>query len=747
MRCLSLLGLAVGSVLGSGPAAAASPAAAAEAPARYDVVVYSGTPAGVMAAVAAGRQGRRVALVDLNGHVGGVVSGGLVETDIGDRRTVGGLAAEFFRRITAYYSAKYGADSREVALTRDAIQFEPHVAELVFDQMLEEAKVAVFRRQRFRSAAFNGRKIELLTVDDLANGGVKTYAGDIFVDASYEGDLMAAARVPYRVGREARTEYGEYLAGVGAGPEKGQGDERLMSYNFRVNLTDREENRVLFPRPAHYDPEPWRKSFGTRIPKEGISDFIELLASGPGRLGPNRKLDLNWGDLAGASEGYADGTWAQRARIAARYRDSFQSMLYYLQNDPGLPADFHAHLQRWGLPKDEFVDSGHFPFQLYVREARRMVGGYVLTERDLTQDRYKPDGVCEGSYGVDCHVVREIVVDGQRTPDLTPHTAIAGYDIPYGCLTPLNEPGQPANLLVPVCLSTSHVAYCSLRMEPVFMMLGQAAGDAAHLALARGTKVQDVDVGQLRARLRSEGAILDNDYQPQVKISWSPAHPRTGEAVRLEAECGEIRDPLIGVWWDLEGNGGISARGAQVEHAFALNKTYRVSLVVEDRAGRRRLVAAEVPVGDAAAADVSVDGFDAQRDGHWDGGVPRIPGTGMPDVFSGPGVLHDAVHRGIRPPAAVTFRAQLPRAGRYQVCCGFRPARIQATNAAVTVRSADGVFQRIVNEQAERESPFPTVVIGEFRFAKAGEGWVKLDNHGADGAVVIDDVRWIWLGQ
>jgi len=715
-------------------------------PEVYDVVVYSGTPAGVMSAVAAGRQGRNVALVDLNGHVGGVVSGGLVETDIGDRRTVGGLAAEFLQRITGYYTEKYGADSREVALTRGAVQFEPHVAEFVFDAMLREAKVSVFRRQRFRSTLIKGGKIESLTVDDLAGGGVKTYAGRVFVDASYEGDLMAAAHVPYRVGREARTEYGESLAGVGVGPDKGQGDERLMSYNFRVNLTDRVENRALFPRPAHYDPAPWKKSFGERIPKEKITDFIGLLASGPGRLGPNRKLDLNWGDLAGASDGYADGTWAVRSRIAARYRDSFQSMLFYLQNDPGLPVEFHANLQRWGLPLDEFVDSGHFPFQLYVREARRMVGAYLLKQDDITQDRYKPDGVCEGSYGIDCHVVREIELGGTRTPDSTPHTAIAGYDIPYGCLVPLDEPGQPVNLLVPVCLSATHVAYCSLRMEPVFMMLGQAAGDAAHLALAQGTAVQKIEVGQLRALLRKEGAILDSNYQPQVKIAWAPAHPKVGETVRLRAEWGELRDPVTEIWWDLEGNGSIGGRKGEVEHAFALEKTYHVSLVIEDRAGRRGLVAADVPVGNAPKADLSVNGFDAERTGRWDGGVPRTPGTRMPDVFTGPGVLHDVARRGVRAGASLSFQARLPASGRYEVCCGFRPAANQATNVAITVRSAKGDARRIVNERLAAPSPFPCVVIGEFAFSAGEPATVTVDNQGADGEVVMDEIRWVWRG-
>ena len=161
--------------------------------------------------------------------------------------------------------------------------------------------------------------------------------------------------------------------------------------------------------------------------------------------------------------------------MAAKVRDYALSELYYLQNDPEIAPAFHAEMQNWGLPKDEFVDNGNFPFQFYVREARRMVGQYVLRESDITQDRYKPDGICEGSYGVDCHAIQELTIDGKKVIDHTPHINVAGYDIPYACLTPQDKPGLPTNLLVPVCLSTTHVAYCSVRMEPVYMMLGHAA--------------------------------------------------------------------------------------------------------------------------------------------------------------------------------------------------------------------------------------------------------------------------------
>jgi hypothetical protein len=495
---------------------------AAEPPVDAEVCVYGGTPAGVMAAAAAARHGHSVALIDINNHVGGMISGGLVNTDIGDRKTVGGLAEEFLRRTVQHYSDKDGPHSPQLRACKNGRKFEPHVAEAVFDAMLAEQKVQVFHRLRYRSVAMGEDKgtggqgdkgkdgaapatrIASLTVEDSRDGSTRTFTAKVFIDASYEGDLMAGAGVPYRVGREGREEFNETLAGISVGPDKGKADKGVMAYNYRVSITGITENRVLFPKPDHYDPEPWRARYGPRIKSGKISGFGKLFISKPGA---NGKHDANWCDLTGGSADYPEGDWATRAQIEARHRDYFLSLLYWLQNDPELPEAFLADAQQWGLPKDEFTDSGHFPFQLYVREARRMTGSYVLRESDLTQNRLKPDGVCAGSYGVDCHVVQRLMINGKPVADRTPHISVQPYDIPYACLTP--PATGPGNLLVPVCCSATHVAYCSLRMEPTYMMLGHAAGDAAHLALAGKTTVQKVDVPQLRELLRKEGAVLD----------------------------------------------------------------------------------------------------------------------------------------------------------------------------------------------------------------------------------------------
>ena len=719
-----------------------------------ELCVYGGTPSGVMAAVAAARHGHRVALVDINNHLGGVVSGGLVATDMGDRSTVGGLANEFFQRIVDFYRDTYGADSANFKACRNGATFEPHVAEMVFEQMVQEqSRITLWRNHRCRSVTVNfdrsttGNRVISLAAEDVAGKTTRTFNAKLFIDASYEGDLMSGAYVPYRVGREARSEYDETLAGVSMGPkeQRGLGDQRTMAYNYRVSVTSDTANRVLFPKPQHYDPEPFRRTDGVRIQKGTVQGFGGLFTT-IDKAHPNAKYDANWCDFVGNSEGYAEGDWATRERIAARIRDHFQSRLYYLQNDPELPDSFRREARTWGLPKDEFVDNGHFPFQLYVREARRMLGRYVLREQDLTQDRWKADGIATGSYGVDCHVVQYARENGRLVPEFTRHVAVNNYDIPYASLIPPDV----ENLIVPVCISATHVAYCSLRMEPVYMMLGHAAGDAAHLALTGKTAVQNVDAGKLRSLLLSERAVLDAGYQPQVKLTWTPSHPQPGEKVIFKAVAGELQSPLTNIVWDFEGTGEVSAEGERVVHTFARDKRYNVGLVVTDAAGRRRLLTAEVPVGTAATGDVTMDDFDADLFGRWIGTIPdylvKTP-LRYSDIFMGPGIHRDvAMRSGKVPPARARFQPTFPRTGRYQVCLGFRPSQLQATNTPVTIRHADGTA-RLTVDQRQETTPFHFVPLGQFQFKGGDSGFVEIRNVQTDGRIAIDGVRWVWLGE
>jgi hypothetical protein len=728
--------------------------AKADDPIHAEVVIYGGTPSGVMAAVAAARQGNTVALVDINAHVGGMVSGGLVATDIGDRKTVGGLANEFFERIVKYYANNYGPDSKELKACRNGLTFEPHVAEIVYEQMIQEQapRITIYRRCRYQLVSIDsdratpGRRITALAVDDLASKATRIFTGDIFIDASYEGDVMAGAHVPYRIGREGRAEFGETLAGVSMGPkeQRGFGDHRTQAYNYRISITSDTANRVLFPKPEHYDPTPFIETDGKRIKDERATGFGSFFTT-TDKAHPNSKYDANWGDFPGNSEGYADGDWATRDRIAARIRDNVMSRLYYAQNDPDLPEAFRTEARTWGLPKDEFTDNGNFPFQLYVREARRMVGRYVLCEQDLTQDRWKPDGVATGSYGIDCHVVQMLREEGRLVPEHTRHVACNNYDIPYRSLVPPDV----ENLLVPVCCSATHVAYCSLRMEPVYMMLGHAAGDAAHLALGAKSSVQSVDAQKLRQMLLQEGAVLDAGYQPQVKIALSPERPRNGETVQFRIENGALKDPLTKISWDFTGDGKVVGEGERVEHTFTADKMQTVSAVVEDQVGRRRLVSVNVPVGAAPVRDVTMDDFDAALFGRWDGTSPDYlagPALCYSDIFLGPGIQRDVVRFGKKAPARARFQPTIPATGRYLICLGFRPSKRQATNVPVTIKCAEGVKKLTVDERTET-TPFNFTSIGEFRFKAGAAGFVEITNGGTDGYVAIDGVRWIWLGE
>jgi hypothetical protein len=729
---------------------------AAEVPVveRAEVIVYGGTPAGVMAAIAAARQGHTVALVDINAHIGGVVSGGLVASDMGDRATLGGLSKEFFTRIVKYYTDTYGADSKEVKACRDGATFEPHVAELIFERMIQEQPgIRVWRRCRYRGLlpafdrADGSARLSGLVVDDIAAKTPRTFTGDLFIDASYEGDVMAGARVPYRVGREARAEFGEYLAGVNMGPleQRGMGDHRTQAYNYRVTVTSDTANRVLFPKPANYDPTPFIATHGKRIKEgraRGFGDFFTTID----KAHPGAKYDANWFDWPGNSEGYADGDWETRDRIAARIRDRAQSLLYYTQNDPDLPEAFRNESRKWGLPKDEFADSGHFPFQLYVREGRRMVGAYVLREQDLTQDRWKVDGIATGSYGIDCHTVQMLREKGKLVSERTRHVAVNNYDIPFRSLVPPDV----ENLLVPVCLSATHVAYCSVRMEPVYMMLGEAAGSAAHLALAGKTPVQKVDAAKLRELLLKQGAVLDAGYQPQVKLTWTPQRPKPGEKVIFKAvPTSHNKDALTHIRWSFTGDGVVSAEGARAVHSFDTEKVHAVSLLVADQTGRHRLLTAEVPVGIAEPLDVTLDEFDAELAGRWNGTLPEyLPSQPLrySDVFHGPGIHRDQVVRGKAPPARARFQPVLPRTGRYQVCLAFRPAKSQATNTPITLKHAAGTVKLTVDQRRET-TPFNWVSLGEFDFTAGSTSFLELRNANTDGRIAIDGARWVWIGE
>ncbi len=527
----------------------------AAAPAAHDVVIYGGTSAAVTAAVQAKRMGKSVIVVSPDRHLGGLSGGGLGFTDTGNKAVIGGLAREFYHRVWQHYDRESGwrwqprsefgnKGQGTVALdgeNRTMWIFEPHVAEQVFEDLVREHGITVVRDawlDRAKGVNKSGGRITSITT--LAG---QTFAGQVFIDATYEGDLMAAAGVSYHVGREANRVYGEEHNGVQTGvlhhrhhfgvlaqgispywvpgdPKSGvlprvsaadpgrfgEGDRKLQAYCYRMCLTDHPENRIPFTAPPGYDPKQYELL--ARVYAAGWKETF-----GKFDLIPNRKTDTNnhgpfSTDNIGMNYDYPEASYERRREILREHENYQKGWLYFIATDPRVPADVRAQMNRWGLPKDEFKDNGGWPHQIYVREARRMIGQYVMTENELRKKRPTPESVGMGSYTIDSHnVQRYITPEGfvQNEGDIGV-SAGGPYEIAYGSLVP--KRGEAANLFVPVCLSSSHIAFGSIRMEPVFMILGQSAATAAVLAIEGGLAVQDVPYARLRERLLKDGQIL-----------------------------------------------------------------------------------------------------------------------------------------------------------------------------------------------------------------------------------------------
>ena len=488
----------------------------------YDVVVYSGNAGGVIAAVTAARQGLKVALLERTAHVGGLTTSGIGNVDIGWSKTVGGYTADFLREVGAHYGAPH----------RMQISLECSVAEGIFNKWLEEAGVDVFLNTRSKESG--GVQKEGSRIVSLTDESGRVFRGKIFIDAGYEGDLMAWAGVDYIVGRESREEYGEFSAGVSeykalahytpaevaeirkmaayfpldvifADKEKeGAADGKTQAYVYRLTVTDNPDNMVPFRRPDNYKADRYLRVLD-RIRRRGAHRFGQILTLYPL---PGRKYDLNHMDHINGSWNYPEGSYELRDALDQYHRTYQEGMLWFLSHDERVPADLRADVARYGLAKDEFADNGNWPYQLYIREGRRMKGEYVMVQQDAWENPTKKDAVAIGSYFLDCHLVSSILTPkGDLVEEGNfPYTPYRPYEIPYRSLTP--KKAQCENLLVPTCLSASHVIMASLRMEPVYMMLGQASADAAALAIAGGTAVQDVDVKALQDLLKSQKQII-----------------------------------------------------------------------------------------------------------------------------------------------------------------------------------------------------------------------------------------------
>lgn len=653
---------------------------------RADVVVYGATAGGVVAAVAAAREGKSVLLVEPGRHVGGMLTGGLGATDTGNRAGIGGYSREFFDRVRGHYADKYGKSSQQVKDCSDGFRFEPHVATMLLGQMMKEAKVEPLFEQRITKVEKNG-----LRVVSFSTAKGDTFAGRVFIDATYEGDLMAMAGVKYHVGREGREVYDETLAGVqafsryhqwpvkvngldaagkllpliqrGSAGTAGRGDKKVQAYNFRLCMTDRAANLVPWPKPKSYDPARYEllARYLKARPDVKMGQMMNPV------MMPNRKTDTNNNgpistDHIGANWDYPEATADRRARIRDDHVEYTKGFFWFLAHDPRVPPALQKEINRWGLAKDEFTDTDNWPHQLYIREARRMVGEYVMAEKDILKDILKPDAVGVGSYNTDSHHVQRVITgDGSVLNEGDFQVPLAPYAIPYRCLIP--KAAECENLLVPVCASTSHVAYGTVRMEPVFMLLGQAVGVAASLAIDEKTSVQKAPVEKLLAALKKQKAVL------------SP----------------------VGL------KGGSTAR---------------------------RIDAAKM-------AGVVVDDTQGKLTGDWKHSAAVGP-------FVGSGYLHDGdADKG---KLRVRFTPKLAKAGRYEVRLFFPWGSNRARDALAVVHGKAGEKQVRVDQRVAWKFD-DGALLGEFEFDAGESGWVELRNDGSAGHVVADAVQFILKGS
>lgn len=521
---------------------------------KADVIIYGGTSAAIIAAVQVKKMGKSVIVVSPDKHLGGLSSGGLGFTDTGNKEVIGGLSRDFYHRLYLHYQEKeswkwqkkeeYGNKGQGTPALDGANRtmwiFEPHAAEQVFEDYVKENNLIVYRDEWLdRSQKGIIKK----------NGGIRsiktlsgnTYEGKMFIDATYEGDLMALAGVSYHVGREANSVYGEKWNGVqtevfqhghhfkakispykiendpksGLLPEVsseppgayGSGDKRIQAYCFRMCLSNHPENRIPFPKPVGYDPN--RYELYARVFAAGWRETFDKFDPIP-----NRKTDTNnhgpfSTDYIGKNYDYPEASYERRKEIIKDHELYQKGLMYFLQNDPRVPADVQTKMKEWGLPKDEFVDNGNWPHQLYIREARRMIGEFVMKEADALGKTKVPNSVGMGSYSLDSHnTQRYVKPDGfvQNEGDIGVHPD-KPYSIAYGSILPKEK--ECNNLLVPVCVSSSHIAYGSIRMEPVFMILGQSAAAAAVLAIENKVSPQKLPYEKLKEVLLKEKQRLE----------------------------------------------------------------------------------------------------------------------------------------------------------------------------------------------------------------------------------------------
>lgn len=669
----------------------------------YDIVVYGTTSAGVIAAVQAARMGMDVVLVGPHQHLGGVSSSGLGHTDSGRKSAVGGLSREFYHRIWLHYRKPeaWEYQSREDYIKHDhglsaaanaaetMWNFEPHVAEAIFESYIRENQIPVFTNEwlnRKNGVSMRDGRIQAIT---MLSG--KTFGGKMFIDATYEGDLMAAAGVSYTIGRESNDKYNETLNGVqkdenvhhhrfiknvspykvpgdpqsglvwgvhgGQTGNEGEGDRRVQAYCYRMCMTDVASNQVPFPKPEGYDESMYELLF--RNFEAGDLRF----PMHPSPM-PNRKTDTNNNnafstDAIGLNYGYPAASYEERKEILARHEKYQKGLMWTLANHPRIPEEIRQRMAKWGLAKDEFEENGHWPYQIYVREARRMIGPYVQTERDCRRLRICTDSIGLGSYNMDSHNVQRYVTQKgyvQNEGDVQVNPG-GTYAISYRAITPKKDEAE--NLLVPVCLSSSHIAYGSIRMEPVFMILGQSAATAAALAIARDVAVQDLPYKVLKEQLLADGQQLEPSGAPR---------------------------PV------------------------------------------RKLSSESLP-------GIVIDDTDAKLTGSW-----------LPSTSQGRWVERSYRHDddSAKGEKTAIFTAQLAP-GIYEVRLSYSPGPNRASQVPMRIHHAGGTATFDINQRKTPAIDGLFVSLGSYRFE--GTGRVEIRNDQTDGYVIIDAVQFLPTGK
>jgi hypothetical protein len=669
-----------------------------------DIVIFGGTSGGVAAAVQARRMGKSAVIAEWSQHLGGLTTGGLGATDIGNKGAIGGISREFYEQIATHYSKpeawtwqkRAAQDVRHekssdplVAKTHRETKwtFEPHVAMEIYQRWLQDAGVKVYLGEKLKSVKKNGTRIVEFTTES-----GRTFRGKMFIDASYEGDLMAKAGVTYHVGREANSEFSETLNGFrektpqhqftvdvdpyvtpgdpssglipyvqkGTAENPGDADECVQAYNFRLCMTRTKENLVPWSevKPASYDEKKY----------ELLARFIEALEKtgkpatgifmGPTPM-PNDKTDTNNAgafstDFIGENYAYPDADYPTRERIIREHADYIKGMLYFLSTSSRVPQHIRDTVNKWGLARDEFANNGHFPQQLYVREARRMISDYVMTESNCRWERKAEDPVALGAYNMDSHNCQRFVQNGFVRNEGDVEVGVAGpYPVSYRSIVP--KAAEAGNLLVPVCLSATHIAYGSIRMEPVFMILGQSAATAASLAIDGNVTVQKVDYPQLKAQLLKDAQVLE----------WTgPSHRPSYPPRKLDG--------------------------------------------------------------------IVLDDSDGHKVGAWT--VGSLRGT----QHIGEGYVHD--HNEQKGALSVDWTPDVPVAGKYEIIFHFPPNENRATNVPVTVAIKGAPSQTFhVNEQdfSGHQS------LGQFNLPVGHNTTISVSNADTDGFVVVDGVQLI----